>query len=327
MEQTQIMTAKKSVRKDGNLVGIAMLLYAVINLCVSMGWLMAEMVIRLIPKMSEMTDTVMEDKIFDEILLQLEQTGTYLIVGVLASLGFLFLFFRKAGTHKQLFSKDKAMTPARFCGIACVFFGCQLVFTGVYELLEGGLNLIGFTAESSMEMATSGSMTASMFIYAVIVAPIVEELVYRGFVMRNLTKYSKTLAIIVSAIFFGVMHANIPQTAFAIAVGLVLGYVASEYSLIWSIVLHFANNLLAEILTFLLRDCSEQTELLVNLSVFGTFLLLGIAVMIKKRSEISAFIHEHKWGKPHMRWILTSAATIAFIVIHLLLGVGMIEKL
>lgn len=41
--------------------------------------------------------------------------------------------------------------------MACVFFGGQLVFSLGYELMKAGLNLVGFSAEFAMEMATGSS--------------------------------------------------------------------------------------------------------------------------------------------------------------------------
>lgn len=63
----------------------------------------------------------------------------------------------------------------------------------------------------------------------------------RGFLMRRFEKYGKGFAVIVSAVLFGVMHGN-PLQIVMNAVGLILGYIAIEYSIKWSIILHIANN-------------------------------------------------------------------------------------
>ncbi len=329
MEQTQIMTTKKSVRKDGSRTGWYILWYAVISLIVSMIWMIGETIVRTAMRTKDITDTAEQDKIFDEVFLEVcELSGTYMIVGVLVALAFLFLFFRKSGIAKTMFRSEQKMTPARFAGLACVFFGGQLVFQGAYMLMEGGLNLIGFTAESSMEMATTGSQTVSMFLYAGIIGPIVEELVYRGFAMRCLEKHGKVLAVVVSSVMFGVMHGNLPQAVFAFFVGLILGYVAIEYSIIWSMILHILNNMvLGDLMNMALAGCSEQVQNIVGYSVLGGFFLIGLIIVIRKRAEIAAWIRENMWEKPRMRWVMTTVGVILFIVLHLLLGISMLEKL
>lgn len=77
------------------------------------------------------------------------------------------------------------------CSYFLVFMGCPIVATCGSTLLEGGLNLIRYTAVASEEAASSVSITVSMFLYAAIVGPIVEELIYRGFVLRSFEKYGK----------------------------------------------------------------------------------------------------------------------------------------
>lgn len=329
MEQTQLMTKRKSVRKDGSRTGWSMFWYALISMVISFMWMLGETMIRAAILAKDITDTAEQDRIFEEVFIEVsELSGTYMIVGVLIGLAFLFLYFRKTDIAKTMFRSEKKMTPARFAGLACVFFGGQLIFQGGYELMEEGLNLIGFTAESSMEMATVGSQTGSMFLYAGIIGPIAEELVYRGFAMRCLEKHGKVLAVLVSSILFGVMHGNLPQSVFAFFVGLVLGYVAIEYSIIWSMILHILNNMvLCDLMGKALEGCSELVQNIVSNSVLGVFFLLGLIVVIRSRKEIGAWIRENMWEKSHMRWIMTTVGTILFIVSHLLLAVVMLEKL
>ena len=67
-----------------------------------------------------------------------------------------------------------------------IFMGIQLPIVLMDMAVESGLNQFVYTAEGGMEMATSGSLTITMFLYSSLVGPIVEELIYRGFVMRSL---------------------------------------------------------------------------------------------------------------------------------------------
>ncbi len=61
---------------------------------------------------------------------------------------------------------------------------------------------------------------------AVVVAPITEELVFRGLILRGfLGRWRPALAITVSAFLFGVMHMNFAQFPVAFLLGLVLGWV------------------------------------------------------------------------------------------------------
>ncbi len=71
-----------------------------------------------------------------------------------------------------------------------------------------------------------GSMTKSILIYTLFLAPIVEELMFRGLFM-DFSRYgfSVTASIIITAVCFGVFHGNIIQCCYAVPLGIMLGYV------------------------------------------------------------------------------------------------------
>lgn len=82
-------------------------------------------------------------------------------------------------------------------------------------------------------------------ISVVILAPIVEELVFRGAIMGHLLKTGKSpvFAILVSSLVFGIVHGNLEQAPFAFILGLALGWVYYRTgSLLPSICMHFVNN-------------------------------------------------------------------------------------
>ncbi len=328
MELNERRQLRKAVKKDGSKVGFSLLLYTVITIVVTTVWLVAQLIILNLTELKGVTDPDVIKAAEDRVINQFDQSGTSMIVAVLIGLVILFLLFLGRKTHREIFKKGESISFGALAGITCVFMGVQFVIQWVFELMEMGLNLIGYSAMSSMEAASSGSTTISMFIYAGIVGPIVEELIYRGFVMRALEKHGKTLAIVVSSILFGVMHGNIPQAVFASVVGIVLGYTAMRYSIVWSIILHIFNNLvMGDLLSLAISGLSEDIQNIIFWAVMGAFFLAGLIVLIVKRKKIRAYFRENKTEKPRMRWILCSAGMIIFIALNLLLGITMIEKI
>ena len=82
--------------------------------------------------------------------------------------------------------------------------------------------------------------------YIVLLAPITEEIVFRGWCINLLKKYGKVVAIIFSSIGFGLFHGNLFQGLSALFVGLVFAYLTIRYeSILPSIILHIINNSLA----------------------------------------------------------------------------------
>lgn len=324
MEKTERRALRKAVKKDGNRIGWSLIVYFLITFFTTGAWLVADLLISL----SKSTDPTEKEAIWDEVFARFDKSGAYMILGVLLGTLFLFLAFRKQGVHRRIFHKESNITAGRFAAITCVFLSSQLLFQIFYSLMEAGLNTIGYTSIESMEMATSNSMSVSMFLYACIIGPIIEELVFRGFVMRSLEKYGSTLAIVVSSALFGIMHGNIPQGIFAFLIGLVLGFAAMKYSIVWSIILHILNNLVfAELFTRALELLPVNLQDIVYYAVMASFTVAGIIIVIVKRKKIVAFLRENKWQKPNLRWILTCSGILIYFAINLFLGITMISKL
>lgn len=89
-------------------------------------------------------------------------------------------------------------------------------------------------------------LTPSVFVGAVLIAPIAEELLFRGLLLRLFHKFGDVWAITLSALLFAFAHASLFQMPYALIAGLFLGFfaIASE-GVLFPIFAHFLYNLLA----------------------------------------------------------------------------------
>lgn len=317
MDKLEKRLCRRSFKADTRKLGLGLVLYLIIEYAA----VIAYTFIARFTFLKSATDA--EFDVF------LENSGTSMIIATIIGTLFMFLFFLPRKTHHQIFIKNKKMTLGWFAVLLCLFMGVQLIIEPLFAGFEALLNLMGFSAMSSMEAATStGEDTLSMFIYGGIVAPIVEELIYRGFAMRVLSKHGKTFAILVSSILFGVMHGNLPQAMFATLTGIVLGYVAMEYSIIWSIILHALNNMVfGDLLTRALNNTSELTSNIIWYTLISVMFVIGLVAIIIKRKQILAYVKENKWNKPYMRWTFTTVLMLLFVLVNIILGVTMLEAI
>ena len=72
-------------------------------------------------------------------------------------------------------------------------------------------------------------------IMTVFVAPVLEEIVFRGVIMNNLKKYGIKTAIIINSIFFALSHYNTDMIIPAFFTGIIFSYVTYKYSIKYSI--------------------------------------------------------------------------------------------
>lgn len=214
-----------------------------------------------------------------------------------------------------LWQSGKDMTFGGFWRLACLFIAGQMVFQVAGTVQETILNQFGMSVLESMELATVNNDTISMFLYTVLVAPVVEELIFRGLVLRGLEKYGKIFAILISAILFGLFHGNIVQGPYAFAVGLVLGYTAVEYNIGWAMVLHMINNLiLGDTLPRLTQGLGETGSGLVIQGLILACTAVAVVCLIRHWKEIGAYIRANapQWSA---WWGFCTAPGIIAIVI------------
>lgn len=107
--------------------------------------------------------------------------------------------------------------------------------------------------------------------YVCVLGPCLEEVVFRGAILRHLLPYGANFAIVTQALLFGITHMNLYQGIFAFAIGLLFGYVALNFSLKWAILLHIINNTLSTL--------SDQSPVL-GYGILGFFSLALIAAVI-----------------------------------------------
>ena len=113
-------------------------------------------------------------------------------------------------------------------------------------------------------------------IMTVFVAPVLEEIVFRGVIMNNLKKYGIKTAIIINSIFFALSHYNTDMIIPAFFTGIIFSYVAYKYSIKYSILIHFFINAItktSQVLAILRIDI-----LLILIGLFSAFLIIFLLV-------------------------------------------------
>lgn len=97
------------------------------------------------------------------------------------------------------------------------------------------------------ETLLGGKSLAWIILRTCIVAPIVEEIMYRKLVYHKLKyAYGMKLAIVLSSLLFGIVHMNMVQFLYATGIGIFFAYIyEKEKSLLYPIAFHAALNLIA----------------------------------------------------------------------------------
>lgn len=177
--------------------------------------------------------------------------------------------------------KRPSMTAPGFAKAAVAAFGvagvAQLFAAGLEQLCKAtGLKI------TAPDLPMTGGTAANivLFAYVCVLGPIFEETLFRGMILQSLRPWGDRLAVVVSAVLFGLTHLNLYQGVPAVLLGLVFGLIAVRAgSVIPSAVLHIAYNSLTMILAAfgLETNSALQTAYFIFLgaAVLGTVFLLA----------------------------------------------------
>ncbi len=118
---------------------------------------------------------------------------------------------------------------------AAVLFSCLVTFV---------IRLLPFDAGSTSEKL-SGMEFRLYALYTVVLAPLSEELAFRGAVLSRLSERGQTAAALISALFFAAYHMSFVQFPYTFVLGYFLAALALRSgSIVPCILVHAANNLL-----------------------------------------------------------------------------------
>lgn len=165
-----------------------------------------------------------------------------LVSSVCMIVGTIVILATKGKPDKgTLFQTRNKMTATGLIVLLGAFMAAKLV-----SLVPSALLLKAFVNEENASALESMTATASspiyQFIFLGIVTPFGEEIVFRGCIGSNFRKHGIWFAMIMSSVLFAMYHCNMFQLVSTFLPGIVLFYIAMNYSIKWSILFHFINN-------------------------------------------------------------------------------------
>lgn len=129
----------------------------------------------------------------------------------------------------------------------------QLIFSillliGYFLFFSNSIEILLLKIKYSQEFIDAiNNMTIDLvytFIFSVLIAPIFEEIVFRGIILEQLSiRYNIYISILVSALLFAIFHFDLHQGINSLLLGITLGFIYNQVgSLLLNIVLHLVYN-------------------------------------------------------------------------------------
>ena len=185
---------------------------------------------------------------------------------------YLFKDYKKCLNIKEIIG--------RYINSSIINMGLSYLLIGAFIFINVNIANEILNTSSSQDMLYSGSIIINS-ISIVIIAPILEEIIYRKVIFKRLAKKTNVvIGIILSSIIFGLCHAS-DSMVFAILFGVILCVLYKKYNnILIPMSLHFFNNLMSTIL-LLTSGTQDNREVitLVQQDSYG-FLIIGAIASI-----------------------------------------------
>lgn len=156
------------------------------------------------------------------------------------------LVMRKApATPRQ----QNPMTAKEFvtAGLISVFlmYAGNIIGSVILTVIQA---VAGTTAENPLLTYAMDDNLLLRVLVMVVIAPVIEEYIFRKQLIDRMNAYGEKLAVVTSALIFGLFHGNLSQFFYAFALGLVFGYVYLRTGrLRYSTALHMFINFLGSV--------------------------------------------------------------------------------
>ncbi len=223
------------------------------------------------------------------LILAVSAAGVYIVATPIA-LWILGVF--KNGGLRGMFAKSNLPTRQVAAAIPMMYavtIVINLVATVVNIIASGSLEQV--TEKNPFLNLPTGTLGIVLnYLWMVLVAPVFEEVLFRGGLLGTLKKHGNWFAVIVSALLFGLAHVNISQMLYATALGIMLGimYVRAG-SVVPCIITHICINFFGiTIATFYGAENMGALAILGLLVVAAviTGIVLLIITLVKHRDKL-----------------------------------------
>lgn len=158
--------------------------------------------------------------------------------------------------------EKKKMGFGGFLSCVCMMYAISIGGAFIGQLVNS------FLSSSAGVTSTSGIDTLFeydfiwMAVFSVLTAPIIEELVFRKFIIDKVQVYSQKYAIILSGLTFGLMHGNFEQFFYTFFIGMLFAFIyVRTGKLRYTIALHFILNGISTVLMLLMSQIDIFNDL------------------------------------------------------------------
>lgn len=219
--------------------------------------------------------------------------------------------------------QPRKMPISEFILIFIICLGLTYIFNMLGTFINMAIaNIMKKSVINPIDATVNSQSTLATFLFACILSPIIEEIIFRHFCLNKIRKYGDKIAIVVTAVAFGLFHGNLSQFFYAVALGILFAYVAVRTNSIrYTILLHMIINLCGSLLMpSMILSRNLFFVLVATFLVYGSIIASVILLIVFRKKII---LDEGQEQIPKTEQFKTIYFNIGMLVYFIITG-GMI---
>ena len=249
-----------------------------------------------------------------------EQTWTFIAMLSMYPLAFPVSMLIMRTVPKGVPDRRYPMSPLRFLGIFVICIGAMFTGNCIGQALMAIVSLLtGRPIFNGVNETILGMDSWAVLLVAVILAPIVEETIFRKCFIDRLAPHGQLTAVLLSGGLFGLAHGNFYQFFYAFALGLIFAYVYLRTGRVrYTIALHMLVNFTGSIVPMALMKIVEEHVLLGSFLAAGEMMLLcgsvvcAVILLVVCRRDI--WFSKSRRRIPAGRWLSVIFGNVGMIL-------------
>ncbi len=222
-------------------------------------------------------NTEIQKALLDPVLNDVLKLATMLVLAVV----FVIWFF-KSRASKGMTSVKKALPLRNIVLIVLAGFVTQIAMSMLLTLILPLFTKVYEQYSQLMDGLVGGNPVVA-FVTVAILAPIAEELIFRGLTLRGTIRHWENFLLVntLQALYFGIYHMNIVQGVYAFIMGLIFGYVAYRLNNILASMLFHASVNASGLFLFLPESLFEHPYVMIIVAIAASALLWAMIYLLK----------------------------------------------
>lgn len=198
------------------------------------------------------------------------------LIPILSCVVLLFIFYKR---RFSIMMVKPAVSFKSFVLITCAGLVSIPLCSAVSEITVKTMQRADLSVSATD--APSGAFATLAFVLAhVIIAPIFEELFFRGLVLERLRRYGDIFAVLASAMMFSLLHSSLQSFPSAFVSGIIFGLIAIwTGSFLAPTIIHALNNALSVLLILISAKLSSAAADLVFIGAVGAFVIISVCAI------------------------------------------------